>query len=202
MIGCLVSGETSTMLVTMTFSVLLLLQPLLNGLVAWRPIEVITALQLTIINCGRKRGTRVARRRKSSTGRLPRRSLVLKVAFGVSLLMGGYLNFGMTMALFAALLLIYPTFMVSELLVGSKISMYGAQACWSPTKMIKFTMFTGEMAVGRRKKLPSTSASREMGRCQYYLAATMARSTCFMGGIPREIHHAGTVPSMRFTCTT
>ena len=195
---CLVSGETSTMPIMMTFSVLLLRQPLMNGLVTWRPIEVVTALQLTIINCGRIRGTRVASRWKSSIGRLPRRSLVLKVAFVASLLMGGYLSFGMTVALFAAFLLIYPTFMVSELLVGSKISMYGAQACCSPTKMIKFTMFTGEMAVGRKKKLLSTSPSQAMRSrnyfvCQYYLVATMARFTCFMGGMITSMD-APTVP--------
>ncbi len=91
--------------------------------------------------------------------------------------------------------------MVSELLVVSKISLYGVQVSCSPTEMMKFTL-CGGMAVGRRKKLPSTSASREMGRCQYYLAATMARFTCCMGGMITIFHGYADVTFMKFISTT
>mmetsp|Transcript_2966 Transcript_2966/g.4233 ORF Transcript_2966/g.4233 Transcript_2966/m.4233 type:complete len:217 (+) Transcript_2966:264-914(+) len=207
MTRCLVSGETlatSTMPDTMTLSVLDLPPTLMNGLVSWHPIAVDTALPRTIINCGSVRGTRLAVKWLSSIGRPPRRSLVLQVAFGVSLLVASYLSFGMTMALFAALLLIYPTLKAFELLGVLKISMFGTQVSCSPTKMIKFTMFTGEMAVGRRKKSSSTSVSREMGSFQYYLAATTVRFTCCMDGL--MITKIGcveyrTAPFMRFTST-
>ena len=137
LLSCSISGGISITLTTpsrMRSSARVLQQVLMNGRVAWQTIAVFTALTFPVNNSGSLRGTAMERRGASLIGRLPQELLVLKVAFGVSLLTGSYLSSGMTLALFAALLWNCPILMEFALLGVSKISLYGTQVSCSPTK--------------------------------------------------------------------
>ena len=76
-----------------------------------------------------------------------------------------------------------------KMAIGSALTQFGEPFIYLLGLGYGLGMFIGEMAAGRKRKLPSKSRSQLMLPsqhyfvCQCYLVATMGRFTCYMGGM-------------------